>query len=173
MDRMTAIYNIGCHLQYKDIEHETFKSNLLFLDCCMPQFIAECLVIASLPSYATDISGVVSEVASKNPFNYTGKNVLAFYEHKMKVLLLDTALGMTPAKEWCGRYDANGGFIVVKSDGDIICYHFYNRNDVEDYLYCNTRFERASRSRYNFGKLFRSNNGNAYIRLNLQIRFKK
>ena len=53
----------------------------------------------------------------------------------MKVLLLDAALGMTPAKEWTGQYDANGGYLVVKRDGDIVCYHFYNRKDVEDYLY--------------------------------------
>lgn len=45
----------------------------------------------------------------------------------MKVLLLDSALGMTPGKERKGRYDANGGYLVVKKDGDIVCYHFYNR----------------------------------------------
>lgn len=105
--------------------------------------------------------------------NFTGKNVLTFYEHKMKVLLLDTALVMTPAKEWNGRYDANGGYLVVRQDGEIVCYHFYNRNDVEDYLYNNTRFERASRSRYHFGKLFRKDDDNVYIKLYLQIRFKK
>ena len=88
-------------------------------------------------------------------------------------LLLDSALGMTPAKEWTGRYDANGGYLVVKKDGDIVCYHFYNRNDVEDYLFCNTRFERASRSRYNFGSLYCGDDGEAYIKLNLQIRFTK
>ena len=42
---------------------------------------------------------------------------------------------MTPANEWKRRYDANGGYLVVKKDGDIVCYHFYNRNDVEDNLY--------------------------------------
>ena len=26
---------------------------------------------------------------------------------------------MTPAKEWKGRYDANGGYLVVKKDGDV------------------------------------------------------
>ena len=71
------------------------------------------------------------------------------------------------------RYDANGGYLVVKKDGDIVCYHFYNRNDVEDYLYHNTRFERASRSRYHFGSLYRGNDGEVYIKLNLQIRFTK
>ena len=52
-----------------------------------------------------------------------------------------------------------------------VCYHFYQRNDVEDYLYNNTRFERGSRTRHKFGRLFREQDGNAYIRLNLQIRF--
>ena len=78
--------------------------------------------------------------------------LIAFYEHKMKVLLLDAALGMTPSKEWKGRYDANGGYLVVRKDGEIVCYHFYNRNDVEDYLYHNTRFERGSRTRVETNK---------------------
>ena len=69
----------------------------------------------------------------------------------MKKLLLASALGMTPAKEWNGRFDANGGYLVVRKDGEIVCYHFYNQNDVEDYLYNNTRLDRASRDRYNYG----------------------
>ena len=139
----------------------------------MLQFIAECLICDNMPNSASTIKEAVEIVAGKNPFNYSGKNVLAFYEHKMKVLLIDAALGMTPATEWNGRYDANGGYLVVKKDGDIVCYHFYKINEVEDYLYNNTRFERASRSRYNFGSLYRGKDDSAYIKLNLQIRFKK
>lgn len=173
LPRISAIYDAGCRLQYADIEHETFKNNLLFLDSNMPLFIADCLLVDSMPDSVSDIKEAVERVANQNPFAFTGKNVRAFYEHKMKVLLLDAALGMTPAKEWSGRYDANGGYIVVRKDGEIVCYHFYNRNDVEDYLYYNTRFERPSRSRYKYGNLFRGEDGNVYIRLNLQIRFKK
>lgn len=172
LSRMSAIHDAGCRLQYEDIEHETFKNNLLFLDSNMPQFIADCLLVDSMPDSVSDIKDAVERVANKNPIAFTGKNVTAFYEHKMKILL-DAALGMTPAKEWNGRYDANGGYIVVRKDGEIVCYHFYNRNDVEDYLYSNTRFERASRGRYKYGSLFRREDGNVYIRLNLQIRFKK
>lgn len=173
LKRMSAIHDAGCRLQYEDIEHETFKNNLLFLDSNMPQFIADCLLVNSMPDSVSDMKDVVERVAKQNPLAFTGKNVIAFYEHKMKVLLLDAALGMTPAKEWNGRYDANGGYIVVRKDGEIVCYHFYNRNDVEDYLYHNTRIDRASRSRYKYGSLFRREDGNVYIRLNLQIRFKK
>lgn len=172
--RMQAIVRKGCKLKYYDIEHKTFKNNLLFLDVCMPEFIASCLAWVNLPDSSSSlITDAVTAIAQQNPFNYSGTNTQAFYEHKMKVLLLDAALGMTPAKEWSGRYDANGGYLVVKKDGDIVCYHFYNRNDVEDYLFYNTRLDNPSRSRYNFGSLYRGDDGNAYMKLNLQIRFNK
>ncbi len=173
LPRMQAIIERGYYLVYNDIENQTFKNNLLFLDTCMPEFIARCLICDSMPNSTSSIKGSVELVAAQNPFMYTGSNVRMFYEHKMKVLLVDSALGMTPAKEWNGRYDANGGYLVVKSDGDIVCYHFYNRNDIEDYLYNNTRFERASRSRYHFGELYRDSENNVCIKLNLQIRFIK
>lgn len=173
LPRMEALINRGCHLEYLKIDNAVFKNNLLFLDSCMPQFVATCLICDSMPNSTSSIKESVERVAEENPFNFTGKDVVAFYEHKMKVLLLDAALGMTPSKEWKGRYDANGGYLVVKDDGDIVCYHFYNRNDVEDYLYYNTKFERASRTRHNFGSLYRGEDGNVYVKLNLQIRFIK
>ena len=172
LPRMKALVDKGLHLEYSDIEHQTFKNNLLFLDTCMPNFIASCLICDSMPNSTSNIKDIVKIVAAQNPFGFTG-DVVAFYEHKMKVLLIDAALGMTPAKEWKGHYDANGGYLVVKKDGDIVCYHFYNRNDVEDYLYNNTRFERGSRTRHEFGSLYRADDGKVYIKLNLQIRFKK
>lgn len=173
LDRMRAILDKGCHFEYHDIGHATFKNNLLFLDGTMPQFIARCLLHSSLPEGTSTIAETVEHVAKENPFGYTGSNLSAFYEHKMKSLLLSAALGMKPATEWTGRYDANGGYLVVRKDGEIVCYHFYNQNDVEDYLFNNTRFERGSRSRHQFGSLYRGEDGSVYIKLNLQIRFKK
>ena len=173
LPRMQAMIDKGYQLEFSEIAHKTFKNNLLFLDMCMPELIARCLVMGSMPGMSTATKDIVGAIAQQNPFGYTGNNVSGFYEHKIKVLLLDTALGMTSAKEWNGHYDANGGYLVVKSDGDIVCYHFYNKNDIEDYLYNNTRFDRASRSRYDFGSLYRGKDGAVYMKLNLQIRFKK
>ena len=173
LPRMQALLDKGYKLEYFEIAHQTFKNNLLFLDMCMPELIARCLVLGSMSDLGTSTKEIVEKIAEENPFGYTGSNVIGFYEHKIKVLLLDTALGMTSAKEWNGHYDANGGYLVVKSDGDIVCYHFYNKNDVEDYLYNNTRFDRASRTRYDFGSLYRGEDGEVYMKLNLQIRFKK
>ena len=173
LPRMQKFLDKGYSLKYADIEHKTFKNNLLFLDMCMPSFIGDCLLNACLPQNDTSIREVVKAVAKENPFSFEGKDTLSFYEHKMKVLLIDSALGMTAAKEWKGRYDANGGYLVVKKDGDIVCYHFYNRNDVEDYLFNNTRIDRPSRKRYDFGYLYKGDDGKVYMKLNLQIRFNK
>ena len=172
-DRMKAIAEKGCSFIYTNVENSTFRNNLLFIDSRMPEIVAASLLPYYTEQSSASIKDSVEKIAEINPIEFTGNDVLSFYEHKMKNLLLDAALGMTPATPWKGRYDANGGYLVVKKDGDIVCYHFYNRNDVEDYLYNNTRFERASRSRHHFGSLFRSTDGNVYIRFNLQIRFKK
>lgn len=172
LPRMAALYKAGCKLKYDYIEHSTFRNNLLFLDSCMPEFIADCLLVDSV-SGNPSIKNAVAAVADENPFNFKG-NAKTYYEHKMKQLLLASALGMTPAKEWTGHFDANGGYLVVRKDGEIVCYHFYNQNDVEDYLFNNTRFERASRGRYNFGKIYSiPGEDGYYFNLNLQIRFLK
>lgn len=172
VERLKALYGKGCRLTYANIEHPVFRNNLQFLDICMPQFIADCLLVDSTQTNSS-VDYCVAEVAKQNPFNYAGKNIGEFYAHKMKVLLLSAALGLLPGKEWTGKFDANGGYLVVRKDGEIVCYHFYNQNDVEDYLYNNTRFERASRSRYGFGKLYKDESGGLCMKLNLQIRFKK
>lgn len=85
---------------------------------------------------------------------------------------LDVALGMTPSKVWTGKYIATGGFIIVRQDGEIVCYHIYNQNKFQDYLLNNTKFEQAGTGRYDFGKLYREKN-KIFIKLNLQIRFIK
>ena len=103
---------------------------------------------------------------------YKVKNIENIYGIKFKSLLVNVALGMTPAKEWDGKFEANGGYLVVKNDGDIVCYHFYDRNQLEDYLVKNTTFDNPSRSRYHYGAIYRGKDGKAYLKLCLQIRFK-
>ena len=81
------------------------------------------------------------------------------------------ALGMTPEKDWEGQEDASGGYIVVKKDGDVVCYHIYNREDFEQYLFDYTFFDRASTSRHGFMSVYKENS-EYKINLNLQIRFR-
>jgi hypothetical protein len=59
----------------------------------------------------------------------------------------------------------------VKENGDVLCYHIYNRNQFEDYLFANTKLETASSTRHDFAKMYEVD-GKFYFKMNLQIRFK-
>ena len=88
----------------------------------------------------------------------------------MKRFLFSVALGLRPADQWNGRDEANGGYIIVREDGEISAYHLYNRGDFEDYLFTHTRFDTPSTSRHGFGEVYQEN-GQWYFDLNCQIRF--
>jgi hypothetical protein len=77
-----------------------------------------------------------------------------------------------PSKVWTGQYDATGGYLIIKENGDVLCYHIYNRNEFENYLFNNTKLDTASSSRHDFGTVYEEN-GELYFKLNLQIRFIK
>lgn len=61
---------------------------------------------------------------------------------------------MVPSKEWNGDIVAQGGYIVVKENGDVVCYHLYNRDEFRNYLFEKTKFETASSNRHNFGVIY-------------------
>lgn len=116
------------------------------------------------------IPELIKIIEEKNPENYALSVNPNFYNYKIKKLLSDIALGMKPSKVWTGTFDATGGYIIVREDGELLCYHIYNMNDFQEYLLKNTKLETASTTRHEFGKLYEEN-GKIYFRLNLQIRF--
>ncbi len=79
---------------------------------------------------------------------------------------------MMPSKVCTGQYDATGGYLIVKGNGDVLCYHFFNRNQFEDYLLNNTKLDTASSSRHGFGKIYKESN-QLYFKLNSHIRYTK
>ena len=91
---------------------------------------------------------------------------------KVKRFLSAVALGMTPKKEWDGYASAHGGYVIVKENGEVVCYHIYNRDQFEEYLYRNTKLDTPSTGRHKFGDIYREN-GEKRIKYNLQIRFIK
>lgn len=72
---------------------------------------------------------------------------------------------------WLSLDNASGGYIIIKKDGDVLCYHLYNRNFFEEYLLKNTQFDRPSATRHDYGYVYKENDS-YYIDLNVQIRFK-
>lgn len=170
-DKFRLLREWGCILSYVRVVNDTFYNNLTYIDSSLHVILAKCLEAvfsASVDSRHTPC--VLKYVSEKNPCNFDLSSGMDFYEHKFKQFLLTFALGMKPNTPWSGVYDANGGYIVIKEDGDIICYHFYDRNQLEDYLFENTSFDTPSTSRHLFGDLERDGS-DVFLKLNVQIRF--
>lgn len=169
IDRMDKFFNEGYDISFCSMDCETFEDNLVIIDSMLPEILAEAIKEHFL-SGLNDLKGITEKLTKRNPIGV--RNPANYYKAKMEALLIDTALGMTPATPWNRKYDANGGYLVVKEDGEILCYHFYDKNQLEDYLFHNTRFDYPSRTRYKYGALYRGEDGEVYIKLNFQIRFK-
>lgn len=170
-DRVEAINKLGITPKFVDVSNNIFHNNLVMIDSCLPHLLAD-MLWDSYSYREMDIVKVAGRAKRKNILNYDLSTEHDFYSYKLKNLMVCSALGMLPSKKWTGRYEATGGYIVVKDDGDIVCFHIYDRNLLEDYLFYNTKFETPS-PRLKFGYTYKGNDGAYYFALNLQIRFKK
>jgi type II restriction enzyme len=169
MDRLVQIEKEGGSFSFQTLEQNIFKNNLVLIDSLLPNILSE-MVFLFYTSPLNSIKALCEEIDKQNPLNYDNQFSHDYYNYKIKRFLTDVALGMMPSKVWSGKYDATGGYLIVKSDGEVLCYHVYNRNQFEDYLFDNTKLETASSSRHEFGELY-TINGEFYFKLNLQIRF--
>jgi hypothetical protein len=151
------------------VDNDTFATNLKLIDWKFEEVLAEMLT-DYYSSTTSTCSDLLANVIKLNPLN-ADEN---YYIHNFKEFLCATALGLRPASPWKGDDEANGGYIIVKSDGDVVAFHIYNRKEFKDYLLANTKFETASTTRHEFGKFYiDKDSGVGRIKLNLQIRFIK
>jgi hypothetical protein len=169
-DRIEKILQLGGELKFQKTESSVFGNNLILIDSALPKIIAESLHLFFTSTFSTVVE-LTNQISTKNPLDYNLETNHPFYSYKIKRFLTDIALGMMPSKVWTGELDATGGYLVVKENGEVLCYHIYNRNEFENYLFTNTKLETASSTRHEFGKVYEINN-QLYFKLNLQIRFK-
>lgn len=165
--RLNYIQESGGVLKYVKMVNQTFKNNLELIDSNMDKIIAE-TILYFYRDGISDCDELVKKLESKNPMNYGNINA---YRYKFKKFLTAVALGMKPATVWDGTDEATGGYIIVTKEGNVLAYHIYNRNYFEEYLLQNTKYETASTTRHDFGKIY-TELGVDFIKLNLQVRFK-
>ncbi|OFC92726.1 HpaII restriction endonuclease [Bacillus thuringiensis] len=170
-DRIKAMKEKGFEITFIKPQSSTFSSNLQMIDSTFPKVISELLLYYYTGTCKASMVELISHLEHQNPCNFDLAENHPFYRYKMKNFLIDIALGMMPSEVWKGIYDANGGYIIVKKDGELVCYHVYNRDEFQEFLLNNTKFEQADRGKHKFGEIYREN-GEVYLKLNLQIRFK-
>jgi len=170
-DRISKIKSDGMNLEYTGMQNSSFESNLQLIDGDLPQILSN-MILYYYSGDATTVSELVLLLQKRNPCGYNLDENHPFYSYKIKHLLTDIALGMTPSSVWTGEFNASGGYIIVKDNGDIVCYHIYNYNEFQEYLLHNTKLETASTSKFDFGTIKEEDNKFTFS-LNLQIRFLK
>lgn len=170
-DRIALIKERGGTFEFSNVADEQFDGNLRMIDTALPDFLAY-MVFDFFTDARRTIPELVDGLASNEDMCAKYKLTLENYSYKIRNFLDAIALGMVPSKPWDGFMKAHGGYIVVKEDGEVVCYHLYNRDKFQTYLYENTRFEAASSGRHKYGSLYEKDGG-LYFNLNLQIRFLK
>lgn len=170
-DRLAAIIANGGSFSYAGITSDTFTKNLRRVDTVLPEIIAQ-LLLAFYSGKGSGLPELISNLGDDETNILTFELDRSDYEFKIKGLLHNVALGMVPDTAWDGLLRAHGGYIIVREDGEVVCYHVYNADAFRAYLYKNTRFDTPSTTRYGFGKVYKKGN-DLFIKLTLQIRFIK
>lgn len=161
--------SLGVEVKFLKVENETLNFNLKMVTAEMPEIFAE--MIKYYYQKGVKFIPELTKMVSNSQIAATLNNEI-YYSHNVKEMLTNIALGMVPNTLWNGDYEATGGFIIVKEDGDAVCYHIYNRNAFKNYLFAATRFDTPSQSKHKFGKIYEED-GEQRLKLNVQIRFVK
>lgn len=166
-DRLKEIIRCGGQITFAGMTSETFANNLKTIDTQMPKIVAE-MLLAYYLSCPNTMGELCNMVFNSAKFDLTEPQIISKVRNFLKII----ALGMVPQSEWNDRLSSYGGYIVVREDGVLVCYHLYNEDAFKDYLFENTKLDTPSTRRHKFGYIYEEN-GDKFINLNLQIRFTK
>jgi len=163
------VYGDGGKLEFLGMDSEVFRRNLRRIDSYFPEIIAE-VVKHYYSSGRSKLPDLVDCIMADKEFvgkiDFTKEDLVL----KIKRFLSAIALGMTPGEDWDGYTETHGGYIIVKENGEIACYHLYNRDKFEDYLFNNVKLDTPSTTRHKFGTPYKEKDEKR-VRYNLQIRF--
>jgi len=166
-DRIARIREYGGKLVFNSMQSDSYNSNLRMQDSHYPSVMARMLQYF-YEGNGYDLNVLALLAGNDSDVDMTSKEI----EYKTKNFLRSSALGMVPASVWDTRLSTQGGYIVLLESGDLVCYSLYYDDDFRDYLYTNTRFDTPSTTKYNYGYLYIEDD-RLYIKLNLQVRFKR
>lgn len=165
--RIRMILSKGCELEYA-CTSKVYEGNLRAIDSWLPEILAKMFILRFIHE-KNSIAELVDILDRENPMGYVGKQ--EFYRIKISRLLMDSFMGMKPTSVWDGRATVHGGYLIIKPDKEVVCFHLSNRNKFEDYLFNRCILDTPSTSRYKFGWIYEEN-GELFFKINQSIRMK-
>lgn len=167
--RVKEIYGAGCKLEFEKLQNNTFDGNLRVVDSALPEILGQMLLSRYLIG-TSSVSELTKYLSKINPLKYQGPH--EFYKVKICRLLMASFTGMKANEVWNGYDEVHGGYIVVRADGKVVCYHLSNRNKFEEYLFNRTYLETYGARKSKFAFIEHDKMG-LIFKLNLDIRMKE
>ena len=122
-------------------------------------------------SYSS-MSKLVKWLSDNDTASFGGDDTESMYRYKVSHLLYAMFTGMRLGSVWNGRSSVNGGYIIVRGDGDVLAYHTCIADEFMDFLVQRLALEQPSHARHLSMSISKENDGGYYLKLPLQIRFR-
>lgn len=174
-DRMRYLKSIGADVIFKTSIKETSRQNLIRSGGLeMPAIVGGMLKFFYFENAGSDssVEESIRYLANTDVVGYGFDDLYNTYKPKVANLLYSMFTGLRFSKPWSGRSDVNGGYIVVKRDGDVVAYHSCIADEFKDFLVDKLKFEAPSCSRHDYMKIYKKDDGKYYLKFALQFRFK-
>ena len=155
-------------------ERSVFADNLDLIRGDMQAILNEVILAHYTAKGDTSkLSDICKILIANNPLKKANPHI--FYPKAIKDFLYISFAGMTASEPWDGREVVNGGFIVAKSNGEVLVFHTRDGESFRNFLFYNTKIDRPSSSEkkgYPYAHVYKVDN-EYYFDLNFQIRFVK
>lgn len=172
-ERMQYLHNIGCDLQFVNTAKSLSRENLIKCGGLeMPLIVAGMLKKFYYENLSgqTTMEDCVDYLSERDIVGYGFDDLKGTYRGKIALLLISTFTGMRLGKPWNGRQEVNGGYIVVKNNGEVVAFHSTIADEFKDFLVAKMLMESPSHSRHKDMVIFKEGE-KYYLKLALQLRF--
>lgn len=118
----------------------------------------------------TSVNDCIDYLSENDVACYGFQNLRDAYRSKVATFLYNTFTGLRLGSPWDGRAEVNGGYIVVKRDGDVVAFHSTLADEFKDFLVAKMQLEAPSHKRH-LDMTIEKSGGKYYLKLALQFRF--
>ncbi|MBC6111731.1 HpaII family restriction endonuclease [Pedobacter fastidiosus] len=159
---LKQIKNLGLKMSFVKMESLETEAKLKLIESRMPEILSFIACFAQRAGSSSFKESII-ELKLNNPLKYDLSQGHPFYEYKLKKLLLSLCL-----IDWSkGTNNYINGISFINEDGELICCHVNDERSFQEFLIENTLI--VTKSAIN--RVYEEN-GELFIKLNLQIRFK-
>jgi len=180
--RIAELEQMKIFLKFFKIQSTNKQLNLVLIDSYLPELLAY-VVYYSYKCGRSKMTDLLNLLIINNPLEFNMSHGHEFYKIKLANFLNETALGMMSEKVWKGtNYTSNAVISSKQMEG--FTSKTYSEREFLDYLLNNTKLEQTATGEdetnpdhaklkskpYKYGWVYEEN-GELFVKLNLQIRF--